>query len=186
MTATPPAFDFNNLDMEAVKQVIEDSNNNNTTFNNISESVPELPTVQKTLSEIHTKAKSTNKAETFASLAELLQKGATSPKMSDNASSKIGGTTIQKGLIVNACKNNKITPRQLARALGSNIAIIAETYGWQGNQAKNFTLEYPDATESELAWASDFQTFNNECPERVRRWLVKNFQDRFKTPTPSA
>jgi hypothetical protein len=185
MTATPPPFDFNNLDMDAVKQVIDDSNNNNTTISNISESVPEPPTVQKVLSEIHTRSKSSNKAETFASLSELLQKGATSPKMSDNASSRIGGTTVQKGLIVNACRNNKITPRQLARALGSNIAIIAESYGWQGNQAKNFRLEYSDATDSELAWASDFQTFNNDCPERVRKWLIKNFQDRFKAPPSS-
>jgi hypothetical protein len=50
-----------------------------------------------------------------------------------------------------------------------------------GNLARTMKLEMKNVTHEEAVWASDFQTYNPECPDRVRNWLVKNYRSRFRS-----
>ncbi len=53
------------------------------------------------------------------------------------------------------------------------------------NLAKTMKLEVKNVTQEKALWASDFQTYNENCPSRVRNWLVKNYRARFRTETKS-
>ena len=50
----------------------------------------------------------------------------------------------------------------------------------EGNLPKSFKLATRKVTHEEAVWASDFQTYNNRCPSRVKNWLVKNYRERFR------
>lgn len=41
-------------------------------------------------------------------------------------------------------------------------------------------LELGNVTKEEAVWASDFNTYNDNCPERVKNWLLKNYRKRFR------
>ena len=179
MTASPPPFDFDNLDVNELKTFAQSNKSTSTTTASVSENIPNNVIVAKVLTEIHSKTGNTEKKETVVAVSYLLQRGATSPKMQDAATFTYNSSTVTKAMINTACRNSKITPRQLARAMADTIGTLAVELNWQGNQAKNYKMDNPGADDIELAYASDFQTFNPNCPTDVRNWLIKNFRDRF-------
>jgi len=73
----------------------------------------------------------------------------------------------------------KGTNRQLARTLCKEIFQIAEILEIEGDLANQMQLSYPNMSKDELVWCSNFQTKNPDCPELVRKWLVKNYRERF-------
>lgn len=95
----------------------------------------------------------------------------------------IDTTTVTVDSIRKACRQEKITVRQFARGIKDKIITIMNTLGDQapeGNLARSMRLDLARVTSEEAVWASDFQTYNSECPTRVRNWLVKNYRSRFR------
>jgi hypothetical protein len=116
-------------------------------------------------------------------LCILLQRGGTSPKQANKVSETWKGARISLGMVRNSCAKHKISVRKLARGMAQTIAIIMEYLGedgYRGNLSKKYLEEHPDASDKDLIWTSDFQTFNLECPERIREWLIKDYNTRFK------
>ena len=75
--------------------------------------------------------------------------------------------------------NEKATIRQFAKGICNEIAQIAMILKIPGDLSNKIKFDYPNISEDELAWASNFQTQNPNCPELIRNWLVKNFEKRF-------
>ena len=50
----------------------------------------------------------------------------------------------------------------------------------EGNLSRTIKLELKNLSKEDLVWASDFQTYNPNCPSRVKNWLVKNYKERFR------
>lgn len=122
-------------------------------------------------------------SQTFTAIALLLQKGATSPKSPGNQAIKVGGATVTIDMIRSTCRQERVTVRQLARALKDDIIDLMLAMGDSapaGNLARTMLLEVNNASLEDKLWASDFQTYNERCPVRVRAWLVKNYRARFR------
>jgi hypothetical protein len=127
-----------------------------------------------------------NQVNLFASKActcALLQMGAASPKFDVNKSYTVGSITVDTKSIRKAISDidSSVTTRKLARALRDDIALMAEKNGILGNLSKSYLLQHPTAQSSELIWASDFQTFNqnSRIPNNVSEWLLQNYNNRF-------
>lgn len=121
--------------------------------------------------------------EVFFCVSCLLQGGATSPKTPGATKFIYGNATVTVDAIRKACRDNKVTVRQFARGLSDQIAELMLRLGDsapQGNLARAMKLELKNISQEEAVWASDFQTYNSNCPSRVRNWLVKNFRARFR------
>lgn len=173
-------FDIDNLDISALEARAKITKITKTDI-----SSPETTTVvtseqvNKTLTYIHKATGSKHTEDTVLVTCGMLQKGGTSKNMKPTSYFEIGDIKLTKNILNKACEENKITPRQLARAMANRIHFVAVTLSLPGNQAKNFSLKYSDATLEERYWASDFQTFNPNCPQRVKDWLVENYKSRF-------
>lgn len=121
-------------------------------------------------------------ASIYICVALLIQMGATAPAMPRDTKITYEGVTVNVGMLSRHCKSEKVTIRQVARKLKSAIPKIVMTMGDgapEGNLAKQMRLELKGVTNEEAIWASDFQTYNEECPERVRNWLVKDYRNKF-------
>jgi hypothetical protein len=142
--------------------------------------------VQDTMEEIirrNTKGEKNARRECYIAITIILQKGGTSKRMSGSQEAVYGDQSITLSSIREACKNNKITVRQLARTLREQIIDVMKTLDdpdLEGNLARKFARAHPDATQEEKYWASDFQTDNPECPDRVREWLIADYTERFE------
>nr|YP_009492181.1 hypothetical protein [Pseudopediastrum integrum]AWI68802.1 hypothetical protein [Pseudopediastrum integrum] len=139
-------------------------------------------TCKNILLKIQQVSKSKNIGDVTVSVSILLQKGATSPKTAGNQKSSWGSTTIDVEMIRNACKVNSVTVRQFARGMKDIVANQMRSlgnFGAKGNLSRKASLEIENMTTEEEIWASDFQTYNPNCPARVKKWLVKNFESRF-------
>lgn len=119
---------------------------------------------------------------TLIMVAGLMQSGATSKKQFAKNAEEWGGARITIGMLRNACSNHKTTVRQLARGMANDIIEVMKgmgEYAQGGNLSKRYQAEFPEATIEQLIWVSDFQTFNPECPEEVKKWLTNDYHSRF-------
>lgn len=73
------------------------------------------------------------------------------------------------------------TIRQFARTMADDIYEFAVIMQEEGDLAKQIKLQITDLSIHELAWCSNFQTRNTNCPKKVRSWLVENYQKRFRS-----
>jgi len=140
-------------------------------------------TCTKIMTLIATEAKSNLPGEVLITVAYLLQRGATSPKTPSSTKFSYGTTTVTVEQIRKACRIEKVTVRQFARGMKDRILRIMQALGDQapeGNLAKTMRLDIPKMSKEEAVWASDFQTYNPDCPTRVKNWLVKNYRERFR------
>lgn len=113
----------------------------------------------------------------------LVQKGATSPKTPGGTKFAYNTALTSVEQIRKACREEKITVRQFARGMKDKIIDFMLSLGddaLEGNLSKAMKLELKGVTREEAIWASDFQTYNDRCPTRVRNWLVKNYRARFR------
>ena len=123
-----------------------------------------------------------NRSAVKATLGILCQEGATSPKYSETRSCNMFGIQISvKEMREDVKKLGIGTVRRLARTISKHAMKGAELYSILGNQHKQYLMEFPDASEEELRYASDFNTFSDDpaIPENVRAWLLKNYHERF-------
>lgn len=169
-------IDFTNI---PINDLIKSAKAVESNLHTINSNIADPSTAKKVLLDIHKKIDSKDANETIIATCGLLQKGGTSKAMNNSSSFTHGNAKVTKQVLHDSCQKYKITARQLARTLASQIAEISISISLPGNQSKSYRLSNPDATPDELAWASDFQTFNSNCPEKVRNFLISNYVSRF-------
>jgi hypothetical protein len=119
--------------------------------------------------------------QTFVVIAGVLQRGGTNKSARSNTKFIMNGISFSAQdlqNIINTISKNS-TNRQFARAMANEIAEIALTLSIEGDLANQMRFEYPDLSSTEAVWCSNFQTTNPNCPDRVRKWLVNNYKNRF-------
>jgi len=151
---------------------------------NLSQTLGEASTesCKRVLLRIQRFSRSPNLGEVVINVAILLQKGATSPKASSSQKNTWGQSTVDIEMIRNACKLESITVRQFARGMKDVVAnkmLLLGPYAAKGNLSRKASLDIENITLEEEIWASDFQTYNPNCPERVKKWLSNNYEMRF-------
>lgn len=137
--------------------------------------------VENIIKKKNLKSDLTTKVAIKSSMAVLAQEGATSPRFAETRTCSLFDVTISVKEIREECRNNSSTFRRLARALQPFAIQAAVIFDIEGNLSKKYKLTVPDATKTELYYASDFQTFNNDpnMPPRTRNWLMQNYNSRF-------
>ncbi len=163
--------------LENIKEKIKkDYSNAEATSTEINSIIKSLITLKK----IPLTQENFNKV--LASVAHLLQIGATSPKFAANRQITDYGVDIRAGDLKDACNKAGTTPRKLARGIKNIIVKVAAAHGIEGNLAKSYKLENPSCDKQDLIWVSDFQTFSEDpaMPNHVRTWLLQNYRNRFK------
>lgn len=121
-------------------------------------------------------------AEVFVAITVVLQRGGTNKGAENIAKFTLNNKSLTaKDLqkTINVVKKNA-TNRQFARALANEIAQVALRLNIEGDLANQMRFDFPDLTQEEAAWCSNFQTTNPQCPKRVRDWLVNNYKQRFR------
>lgn len=123
-----------------------------------------------------------NFSRALATLAHLVQMGATSPKFAASRMVTDYGLDIKAGDLRDACNKNGITVRKFARGIRNEVVKVASRFQIEGNLAKNYKIENPSCDAQDLIWVSDFQTFSNNpaMPDHVRQWLLQNYKSRFR------
>lgn len=123
----------------------------------------------------------TDENVTMILMAGVLQLGGSNQKSGNAVSYHLGEYSLSSQQLNNFIKKitKNGTNRQLARALADEIAEIAIALNIPGDLHNQMLLEFPNLSETEKAWCSNFQTQNPNCPENVRKWLVENFRSRF-------
>jgi hypothetical protein len=118
-----------------------------------------------------------------ATVCFMLQSGATSKKFEENKIFNQYGIPITSKMLKAALNKvgTSLTPRKLARTLRQDIITVAQANNIPGNLSKKFILETEEHSAEDLIWASDFQSFTemDNMPENVKKWLQKNYNDRF-------
>ncbi|NJM80588.1 MAG: hypothetical protein HC854_14990 [Flavobacterium sp.] len=166
-----------NMNIEDLKDSVKSSYNNEASPEEIEKIILGLCEEKETTPDI-----------VLTALAILLQQGATSVKTPGQKGAIVKGKRIEVNDIrriakKSALKRSDISLRQIARALKQEIVDILLTMGDcapDGNLSKLMKLELKNVTKTEAIWASDFQTYNEKCPERVRNWLVNNYMQKFR------
>jgi hypothetical protein len=118
---------------------------------------------------------------TMILIAGVLQLGGSNQKAGNAVNYNLGEYSLSSQQLNNFIKKitKNGTNRQLARTLADEIAEIAIALNIPGDLHNQMLLEFPNLSETEKAWCSNFQTQNPNCPEKVRKWLVENFRSRF-------
>ena len=118
---------------------------------------------------------------TMILIAGVLQLGGSNQKAGNAITYNLGEYSLSSqqlnSFIKKIIKNG--TNRQLARTLANEVADIAIALNIPGDLHNQMLLEFPNLSETEKVWCSNFQTQNPNCPENVRKWLVDNFRSRF-------
>lgn len=93
-------------------------------------------------------------------VCELFQKGAVSPKFDKSRKSQLFTGNLTVAQIQDAARSidRNLTLRKIARGLKDTIIEVAREWSIPGNLAKKYSQHNPNATISELIWASDFFT----------------------------
>ena len=136
--------------------------------------------VEKIIEKIKEKKK-VSETVAIVLIAGLMQNGGTNKNAGQTTQFSVGDFSLAAQDLQNILKaiDPKATSRQLARSLAPQIAEVALNLGLEGDLANQMKYDHPDLTLEEAVWCSNFQTTNQECPERVRNWLVNNYKNRF-------
>lgn len=121
-------------------------------------------------------------AEVYVAITVVLQRGGTNKSAGNTAKVTLRDKSLTAQDLqntINVIKKNA-TNRQFARTLANEIAQVALQLNIEGDLANQMRFEFPDLTQEEAIWCSNFQTTNSQCPERVRNWLVQNYKNRFR------
>jgi hypothetical protein len=137
-------------------------------------------TVEKIINALTVK-KGISETVAVALIAGLVQNGGTNKGAGNSAKFTLGDQTLSAQELVNYIKKEQTngTIRQLARAIADEIVEVSLALSIEGDLANQMRYDYPDITQEEAVWCSNFQTTNMNCPTRVRVWLVDNYRSRF-------
>lgn len=114
-------------------------------------------------------------------VAGVLQRGGSNQKAGNSIVFSFGDYTLTSHDLQNALHTTQkgSTNRQLARTIADEIQQIAAELNLPGDLHSQMRYEYPNLSDSDAVWCSNFQTTNPKCPDLVRDWLVKNYKSRF-------
>lgn len=122
-----------------------------------------------------------DKETAMALITGLVQNGG-SNKSAGNTSYERGNKILNSNelqqIITDVEKNATI--RQFARTMANDIAEFAIIMEEEGDLAKQMRINHSDLSLIDLAWCSNFQTKNPNCPKKVRNWLAENYSKRFR------
>lgn len=137
--------------------------------------------VEQILDLITEKLTITDNNITLILVAAVLQLGGSNQKSGNAVTYNLGEYSLSSQQLNNFIKKvvKNGTNRQLARTIADEIAKIALAINIPGDLHTQMLLEYPNSSDTEKVWCSNFQTQNPNCPENVRKWLVENFRSRF-------
>jgi hypothetical protein len=137
--------------------------------------------VEQILDSITEKLTITDNSITLILVAGVLQIGGSNQKSGNAVSYNLGEYSLSSQQLNNFIKKvvKNGTNRQLARTIADEIAEIALAINIPGDLHTQMLLEYPNLSDTEKTWCSNFQTQNPNCPKNVRKWLVENFRSRF-------
>ncbi len=137
--------------------------------------------VEKIIENVITNLKLEESETAWILITGVLQLGGSNQKAGNSISFTLGAHTLTaqqlNNIIKKTTKNG--TNRQLARSIADEVAQIATSLNIPGDLHSQMALEYPDISETDKVWCSNFQTQNPNCPDLVRDWLVKNYKSRF-------
>lgn len=123
---------------------------------------------------------SLNRNQAITILAILFQQGGTARRCDGNLTVKLFNKEIKLAEIRAILRKQglKNAERKLARSLATNIQKISVALELQGNLAKKITKNNVNLklTISDLAWLSDFQSDNEECPGPLKQYINECFQ----------
>lgn len=119
----------------------------------------------------------------------LFQKGGTTRACDNNLCANFNNYKFELGSfrkVLNDLKFSK-SERKFARNLGTKIALIAIELDLPGNLSKKIPNLNPsmEFTRMELAWMSDFQRDNLDCPEKVRSLIIETLNKRRENTQPN-
>jgi hypothetical protein len=121
--------------------------------------------------------------DVYIGICLLMQLGGTSPRQPDDKNMPVRGGMVTLKEIRKQCKDNKATVRQFARSICNDIGQLMERIGEgapEGNLARAMRAEMTELSHAHAIWASDFQTFNPNCPDIVRSWLTVDYRKKFR------
>lgn len=115
-------------------------------------------------------------------LAVLFQQGGTARRCDGNLAVKIFNHEVKLSEVRSILRNIglKNSERKLARALATEIYGISVMLELPGNLSKKITKLYPDVKMSieDLAWLSDFQSDNEDCPSPLKKYILECFKNK--------
>lgn len=115
-------------------------------------------------------------------LAVLFQQGGTARRCDGNLTVKVFNQEMKLSEIRSILRKVglKNAERKLARALATEIYAISVMLELPGNLAKKITKLYPDVKMSieDLAWLSDFQSDNEDCPGPLKKYILECFKNK--------
>lgn len=133
--------------------------------------------------ELIMQEKKTDINNTWILVTGVLQRGGSNQKAANAVTFNFGDYNLSAKELKNYITKiqSNATSRQFARSVADDIIGIAITLKIPGDLHAQMRFEYPNLTDSEAAWCSNFQTSNPNCPDNVRQWLVKNHRYRFNS-----
>lgn len=118
----------------------------------------------------------------MALITGVVQNGGSNRNAGTNISFSIDNKSLNASELQNIIQTTEknATTRQFCRTMADEIQEFAEMLKIEGDLAKQMRINYPKMSDEESIWCSNFQTTNPNCPESVRKWLVENYQKRFR------
>ena len=174
---------FRNIDLTKIVQIY-DKNNTSKTLKNVKNlNKFDDNTVDQIIELIilTVKIPAEEKETAWILLTGVLQLGGSNQKAGNSISYTVGEYTLTSQQLTNNIKKvvKNGTNRQLARSVANDVATIAITLNIPGDLHSQMALEFPNMSDAEKVWCSNFQTQNPNCPDNVREWLVENYKSRF-------
>jgi hypothetical protein len=147
-TVTPspiPEDKFGSLEsLEKIINEIPESRLHSGNKSGVASQVEIEKVTENILTQIRLSNDSKNKNKILASIAILVQEGATSPRFAESYSCEVFDIAVTVKNLRKACIDNKTTVRKIARAIKDQAYTVSSRIQIEGNLAKSFKLQHPD------------------------------------------
>lgn len=168
--------DFNLTEIKSLASTAQKKITNIQTTNILSKDI-----VNQIIEKIQQTKKIEDSNIVWILVAGVLQRGGSNQKAGNSISFTFGDHTLTSHELQKAIQLTlkNATNRQLARTIADEIQQISAELNLPGDLHSQMKFEYPNLSDSDAVWCSNFQTTNPKCPDLVRQWLVNNYRSRF-------
>lgn len=122
----------------------------------------------------------------LAAFAIMAQQGATARGCDGNLSATIFGNDFKLAQLRKILRSKGLgkSERKLARALAQELFQISLCLDIPGNLSGKISQKDPSVkfTRDELIWMSDYQAYNQNCPDKIRTLLLDSFNRQSDDP----
>lgn len=139
----------------------------------------------KLINEIINDNRDFTPATALAAVCIICQKGGTSRRAQGNIYAVVNGRRLDLKKIRDTIERARIkfTLRQWARTNASAIHRVASLFNVPGDLYKKILRKYPEISNEDSFWLSNFQMDNEECPINLRRYIMEHFKELFPNST---